>query len=219
MAGVIPPTITARLGITAGLGIPATLASAGAALGNRTDDLKRFELKVLSLAPQVEGHEMTQMLEGDVALELELERHRPAAIRPGLLPHFDDQISGFWTGVDQLTAHGDIVVALWQLIAGFTFSELITGFAVRKGAGLPDPNHLEVKPFLFFRSGINDPEMGLIQVEVAAHQGEQTPQNHSFNLTAIGSANQPTGELLGIRWHINPTHHANGPVLHRLGDR
>jgi hypothetical protein len=61
--------------------------------------------------------------------------------------------------------------------------------------------------------------MGLLKVEVAAHQGEQTPQDHSLNLNPIGRANHPTGELLGIGRQINPTHHANGPVLHRLGDR
>jgi hypothetical protein len=46
MARLIAPTITSGLGITtrtafpAGLGIAAALASAGAALGNRTDHLK-----------------------------------------------------------------------------------------------------------------------------------------------------------------------------------
>ena len=76
-----------------------------------------------------------------------------------------------------------------------------------------------MKAFLFLGPGINHPQMGLLQVEVAAHQGQQTPQDHSFNLNPIVCANQPTGELLGIGRHINPTHHANGPVLHRLGDR
>ena len=166
------------------------------------------------------------MLEGNLALELELEGHGPAAIRPGLLPHFDHQVSGLWPGVNQLTPHGDIVVALGQLVTGFSllsrgfaFSKFPAGFGFSEGAGLPDPHHLEVKPFLFLGPGVHHPEMGLFQVEVAAHQGEQTPQDHSFNLNPIGCANQPTGELLGIGRHINPTHHANGPVLHRLGDR
>jgi hypothetical protein len=102
MARVVAPTITSGLGIPprttipsgfgipTGLGIAAALTSAGAALGNRTDHLKRLKLKVLALAAQVEGDEMAQMLEGNLALELELEGHGPAAIGAGLLPHFDD---------------------------------------------------------------------------------------------------------------------------------
>jgi len=96
MARLVAPAITGGLGITprtaitTGLGIAAALASAGAALGNRTDHLKRLKLKVLALAAQVEGDEMAQMLEGNLALELELEGHGPAAIGAGLLPHFDD---------------------------------------------------------------------------------------------------------------------------------
>jgi hypothetical protein len=174
--------IATRFGLPSGLGIAAALASTGTALGNRTDHLKGLELKVLALAAQVEGDEMAQMLEGNLALELELEGHGPAAIGAGLLPHFDHQISGLWPGVNQLTPHGDIVVALGQLITGFSllssgfaFGGLPAGFGFGQGAGLPDPHHLEVKPFLFLGPGINHPQMGLLQVEVAAHQGKQAP--------------------------------------------
>ena len=58
MARLVAPAITGGLGITprtaitTGLGIAAALASAGAALGNRTDHLKRLKLKVLALAAQ-----------------------------------------------------------------------------------------------------------------------------------------------------------------------
>ena len=68
-------------------------------------------------------------------------------------------------------------------------------------------------------AGVHHPEMGQLQIEVATHQGEQTTEHDRLQLGAIGGADHTAGGLGRIARHVVATHHTDGPVLHRLGDR
>ena len=76
-----------------------------------------------------------------------------------------------------------------------------------------------MQPPILPGAGIDHPEVGLLQVEVTPHQGEQASQNHRLELGALCSADDPPGELLRVCRHIDTSHHAYGPVLGGLGDR
>jgi len=204
------------VGGLAAAGIPAALTAAVAPLGHGADHLKPLEVELLPLTAQVEGDEVAQVFEGDLALELELERHGPVAITAGFLADLHHQIAALRAGVDQLTPHREIPIALGQLVV----DGAVPPSALGQGAGLPYAHHLQMEPLLFIAgAGIHHPEVGFRQIEVAPHQGEQPPQHNRLDLHAIGGVNGPTGELLGVRRHIGAPHHANGPVLQGLGDR
>ncbi len=72
---------------------------------------------------------------------------------------------------------------------------------------------------LFPGAGVDHPEMGLGQIEMATHQRQQASKHHRFDLGAIGSADHAAGELLGIGWNVLTTDNTDGPVLRRFGDR
>ena len=72
---------------------------------------------------------------------------------------------------------------------------------------------------LFAATGVHHPEMGLRQIEMAAHQREQTAQHHRLDLIALGGADQATGKHIGLGRHVDAPHDADGPVLVRFGDR
>ena len=61
--------------------------------------------------------------------------------------------------------------------------------------------------------------MGNRQIQVTAHQGKQPTEHHGLNGSAVGAANQTTGELVAIGGFVDAAHHADGPVLQRFGDR
>ena len=208
-------------------------AAAVAPLGHRADHLEALDGQLLALAPQVEGDEVAQVLQGNLTAQLELERHRTVAVGAGLLPHLDHQIPGLWAGEDQLAANGEVVVALGQLVGGRgrlggglgsigpRSGGRRGGFGLRRreGAGLPHPHHLQVELVLLPGAGVDDPQMGGLQVEMAAHQGEQAAEHHRLDLGALGRADHAPGELGRIGRHVGPAHHSDGPVLERLGDR
>jgi hypothetical protein len=100
-----------------------------------------FQLQNLALAAQVKGHEMAQALEGNLALELQFERGRPAAIGAGELADLHHHITTLGPGVNQLAAHGKIVVALGHRIgAGASelgeLGELASGFSRGVASGI-----------------------------------------------------------------------------------
>ena len=64
-----------------------------------------FNLELLAYTAQIKGHEVAQMLEGNVSAQLEFEGDRTIAITAGKLPHLDHQIPCFRSGVDQFTPH------------------------------------------------------------------------------------------------------------------
>ena len=68
-------------------------------------------------------------------------------------------------------------------------------------------------------AGVDHPEMGLSQVEMATHQRQQASEHHRFDFTAIGGADHAPGELLGIGRNVLTTDNTDGPVLRRFGDR
>lgn len=72
---------------------------------------------------------------------------------------------------------------------------------------------------LLTAAGVHHPEVGLGQAEVAAHQRQQPTQHHGLQLLAVGGVDRTAGELLGVGGHIDATHHTDGPVLQRFGDR
>jgi hypothetical protein len=72
---------------------------------------------------------------------------------------------------------------------------------------------------LLAAAGVHNPQMGNRQVEMASHQGEQPPQHHRLQLTAIGCVDHAAGELVGINRFKTAPHHPDGPILRRLGDR
>lgn len=188
-----------------------SLAAAAAALGHRAEHLKTLELQILALAAQVEGHEMAQVLERDGPLQLEFERCRAAAIGPRQLAHFHHQVAALGSGVDQFAPHGEVLVSLGKLIAPRPIGQ---------GAGLPDTHHLQVQALLLIPgAGIDHPEVGLGQIQVPLHQGEQPAQHHRLDGHAVGGLDGSAGELLGVSGHVGAPHHANGPVLQGLGDR
>jgi hypothetical protein len=81
----------------------AALAAAVAALGQGRHHFTALELELLPLAPQIQGDEMAQMLQGNVTPQLQLERDRPAAVGTGLLAHLHHQLTGFRPGEDQFS--------------------------------------------------------------------------------------------------------------------
>ena len=168
---------------------------------------------MLTLAPQVEGDEVAQMLKGNRALELELEGHGTGAVGAGLLAHLHHQVTAFGAGEDQFAAHREVVVALGQGILG------PLGLTGGEGARLPHAHHLQMQAVLFAATGVHHPEMGLGQVEMAAHQREQTAQHHRLDLITLGGADQATGKHIGLGRHVDAPHDADGPVLVRFGDR
>ena len=89
----------------------------------------------------------------------------------------------------------------------------------RQGAGFPHAYELQVQLLLVAGAGVHHPEVGLGQVEVPPHQGQDPPQDHRLNRGAVGGFDHPPGELLGIAGPIGPSDHTDGPVLHRFGDR
>ena len=194
---------------------PTVATAAGAALVQGTHHLKTLQLQLLPLATQIEGNEMAQMFEGHHPSHGHLEGKGAAAIGPGLLAHLHHQLAILRTGEHQLTAHREVIVTLGQRIRGRVFPRS-SGI---KGAGLPDTHQLEMEMVLLAAAGINHPEMGGVQVEMTPHQGEQTSQNDCLKFRAVLGAEHTTGQLLGIRRPIVATHHSDGPVLHRLGDR
>ena len=44
-------------------------------------------------------------------------------------------------------------------------------------------------------------------------------ENHGFHFRALLIQKHSTGELIGVRWLVDPTNNTDGPVLQRLGDR
>ena len=71
----------------------------------------------------------------------------------------------------------------------------------------------------FTTTGIDNPEMGLIHVEMAPHQCQHTTENHGFEFCAIGINQDTTGQLLFILGLINAAYDTGGPILQRLCDR
>ena len=161
---------------------------------------------------------MAEMLQGNLPPQLQFERLHPGAVGPGLLAHLDHQIAAFRPGEDQLAPHREVVVAFWERV--FCRRQLrrgvLSGF---EGAGFPHTHNLEVEAAGLADAGIHHPEMGAGHVQMAAHQAEHTAQHHRFNLGPLGGADQAAGGLLRISGHVLAANHANGPVLHRFGDR
>ena len=180
---------------------------------------------MLTLPAQIQGHEMAQVVEGHLAAELQLEGNRPAAIGPGQLPNLHHQIAGFRPGVDEFASHREVVVSFRQGIGRKRGSfrcrllPLHQGIGGSQGARLPNPHHLEMELVLVAAAGVHHPEMGQLQVEVATHQGEQAAEHHRLQFAAIGGADHPAGGLGRIARYVVATHHTDGPILHRLGDR
>jgi hypothetical protein len=96
----------------------ARLAPPVAALIDGFQHLQLFKAQLLALATHVEGHEMAQVLEGDLTAQLQLEGGGTAAVSSRLLPHLHHKVAGFRTGEDQLSPHGEIVVAFRESIVG-----------------------------------------------------------------------------------------------------
>ena len=222
-----------------GRAAPVTTGAAGfaapvAAGGHRTDDVEALHDELLTLAPQVESDEMAQVLQGNLAAKLELEGHRAVAVGAGLLTHLDDQIPRFGTGEDQLAPDREVVIALGQLVGAGGRAAAIRlggfmglcplGFGARgrrsgQRAGFPHSHHLQVELVFLPGAGIDHPQVGGLQIEVPAHQGEQAAQHHRLDLGALVRADHAPGELVGVGGYIAAAHHSDGPVLHRLGDR
>ena len=171
-----------------------------------------FQVKFLALSAQVETDEVTQMLQGQLALDLELEGERAMSIGPGLLPDLHNHLPGFRLGEDQLTPDGKIVVSFRQVVGSL---RLIWS----QRAGLPDPGDLEVQMVTFATAGIHDPEVGLIQGQMPPNQGEHTTEHNGFQGDPLGVGQGATGELFGIGWSVSTAHKPDGPVLQRLCDR
>jgi len=172
-----------------------------------------LDLQGLPVTAQVQGDEMAQMGRIHLALQLQLERGRATTVGAGLLANLDHQITVVRTGVDQLTAHGEVPVAFGQVIP--VALTLIRG----EGAGLPHTHELEVQLIGIAESGIGDPEVGLAEVEVTTHQGQHATEHDGINLGAVLGLNHSSGELFRISGHVSPPHHADGAVLHRLCHR
>ena len=109
----------------------------------------------LLLAAQIEGDEMAQMGQGDLAPQLQFEGNGPFTVRAGQLPHLDHKILGFGAGENQFTAYRKVIVSFGQSVAGARLFGLLG-----QGARLPDAHHLEMQLTLFPGAGINHPEMG-----------------------------------------------------------
>ena len=171
-----------------------------------------FEVQFLALAAQVEADEVTQVFEGKLALDLELERKRTVAVGTGLLPHLHHHFTGFRLGEDQLPSNGEVIVSLRQGVGGI-------GLVWSQGAGFPDPSDLQVQMIAFTTSGIHDPEVGLIEGQVPSDQREHTTKHNGFQGDPLGISQRAASELLGIGWSVCAPHKTNGPVLQRLGDR
>ena len=171
-----------------------------------------FEVQFLSLAAQVEADEVTQVFEGKLSLDLDFEGKRTVAVCTGLLPHFHNHFASFRLGEDQLPSNGKEVVTLRQGVGGI-------GLVRSQCAGFPYPSYLQMQMITFTASGIDDPEVGLIQGEMPPNQGEHTTEHNSFKRDPIGIGQGAAGELLGIGWGVSAAHKPDGPVLQRLCDR
>ena len=169
-----------------------------------------LQLQLLALAAQVEGHEMAQVIRGNLPLELQLEWRGTAAISPGLLADLHHQIPLLGAGVDQLATHGEVVVALGELVGAAGLGE---------GARLPHPHQLQVQLAGIAVAGVGHPQVGLGQIKVAAHQRQHPAEHHRLDAAAVLHLNAAAGELLRVVGQVGPAHHTDGPVLHRFGDR
>ena len=63
-----------------------------------------LEMQLLPLPADVQTDEMTQMLQGEFALHLQLEGKRAGSIRTGLLTHLHHKLTRFGFGEDQFTS-------------------------------------------------------------------------------------------------------------------
>ena len=171
-----------------------------------------FEVQFLALATQIKADEVTQVFQGKLTLDLEFEGKRSLAVGAGLLPHLHHHFAGFWLGEDQFASNREEVITLRQGVGGI-------GLIWRQGAGFPDPSNLQMQMIAFTASGINDPEVGLIQRQMPPNQGEHTSEHNRFKGDALGIGQGATGELLGIGWGVRAAHKTDGPVLQRLCDR
>ena len=171
-----------------------------------------FQVKFLALTAQVKADEMAEMFQGKLALDLKLEREWAVAIGSGLLPHLDNHFSSLGLGEDQLPPHREEIISLRQGVGSILLIR-------RKGAGLPNPSDLQMQMITFTASGVNHPEVRLIQGNMPPNQGEHTTKHHGFKLNPLGIGQRAAGELLGVGWGVSAAHETDGPVLQRLCDR
>ena len=150
-----------------------------------------FQVKFLAGAANVQADEMTQMLEGKLPFDLQLERQGALAIGTGLLTNLDHQLTAFRLGEDQFATDGEEVVPLGQRVVGI----VLIG---RKGARLPDPGDLKMQMIALTATGVGHPEMRFIHRQVTPHQGQDPTQNHRLDFLSIGIHQHTAGELLGI---------------------
>ena len=171
-----------------------------------------FEVQFLALAAQVKTDEVTQVFEGKLSLDLEFEGKRTVAVGTSLLPHLHHHFAGFRLGEDQLASNGEVVVTLRQGVGSI-------GLIRSKRAGFPDPCDLQMQMVALTASGVDDPEVGLIQREMPPNQGEHPTKHNGFQRNTLGIRQCAAGELLGIGWGVSAAHKTDGPVLQRLCDR
>ena len=76
-----------------------------------------LHVQLLTLTAQTQADEVTEVLQGQLTLDLKLERQRAAAIRPRLLADFDHQVTRLRFGENQFSTH---IMLSWEPTSGTT---------------------------------------------------------------------------------------------------